>query len=40
MDSKAILKEIKAGVFKSVYILHGEEPFFIDELSDAIENMP
>ena len=37
MDSKAILKEIKAGVFKSVYILHGEEPFFIDELSDAIE---
>jgi len=37
MDSKAILRDIKAGNFQAVYLLHGEEPYFIDELSNAIE---
>lgn len=37
MDSKAILREIKSGDFQAVYMLHGEEPYFIDEISDAIE---
>lgn len=37
MDSKAILRDIKAGNFQAVYLLHGEEPYFIDEISDAIE---
>ncbi len=37
MDSKTLLRDIKSGNFKPVYILHGEEPYFIDELSDAIE---
>ena len=39
MDSKAILRDIKAGNFQAVYLLHGEEPYFIDELSNAIEKM-
>lgn len=36
MDYKAILKEVKEGNFKPLYVLHGEEPYFIDVLSDAI----
>ena len=33
-----ILKELKAGTFKQVYLLHGEEAFFIDQISDYIED--
>lgn len=36
MDYKAIIKDIKNKQFKPVYALHGEEPFFIDAISDAI----
>lgn len=36
MDYKALLKDIKAGSFQPIYVLHGEEPYFIDVLSDAI----
>lgn len=36
MDHKALLKDIKAGSFKPLYVLHGEEPYFIDLLSDAL----
>lgn len=36
MDYKALLKEIQAKQFKPIYALHGEEPYFIDLLSDAI----
>ncbi len=36
MDYKALLKDIKNGEFKPLYVLHGEEPYFIDLLSDAI----
>lgn len=37
MTFAAILKEIKSGKFRSVYCLHGAEPYFIDTLADAIE---
>ncbi|MDR0802871.1 DNA polymerase III subunit delta [Fluviicola sp.] len=36
MDYKALLKDIKTGSFQPIYVLHGEEPYFIDVLSDAI----
>ncbi len=32
----AIMSEIKAGRFKPVYVLMGEEPYFIDKLEEAI----
>lgn len=33
----SILKDIKAQKFSPVYLLHGEEPFFIEQISEAIE---
>lgn len=36
MDYKAILKDIKNGSFKPIYVLHGEEPYFIDRIEQAI----
>jgi DNA polymerase-3 subunit delta len=32
-----ILREIKTGKFKPIYFLHGEEPFFIDQIEQAVE---
>lgn len=32
-----LLTEINAGKFRPIYLLHGEEPFYIDKLSQAIE---
>ncbi len=37
MDFDSLLKSIKAKDFKSVYLLHGEEPFFIDAIANAIQ---
>lgn len=39
MASKAedVLKDLKAGKYAPVYFLQGEEPFFIDEISNYIE---
>ena len=39
MDSnpKALLKELKSGKFHPVYFLEGEEPFYIDQISNFIE---
>ena len=37
MDSKSIIKDIKAGKFLPVYVLHGDEAYYIDEISDAIQ---
>jgi len=33
-----VLKEIKTGKFQNCYFLHGDESFFIDEISEQIEN--
>lgn len=37
MDAKQILAELKDGKFRPVYFLQGEEPYFIDLVSDYIE---
>lgn len=37
MDAQSLIKDIKAKNFKPAYLLHGEEPFFIDEISKALE---
>ncbi len=37
MDSKLIIKEIQAGKLEKIYFLHGEEPYFIDEITSVIE---
>ena len=36
MDFNKIIASIKAKEFKPIYFLHGEEPFFIDTITDAI----
>ncbi len=33
-----LIAEIKSGTFRPIYLLHGEEPFYIDKLSSAIEH--
>jgi DNA polymerase-3 subunit delta len=37
MTNDDIIREAKAGKFKPVYFLHGDEPFFIDQVEAAIE---
>jgi DNA polymerase-3 subunit delta len=37
MSFEDILRDIKAKRFHPVYFLHGEEPFFIDRIAEAIE---
>lgn len=37
MSSDEILRDVKAKRFSPVYFLHGEEPFFIDQVADAVE---
>ncbi len=36
-DHETLLKEIEAGKFRPIYLLMGEEPYFIDLVSDKIE---
>ncbi len=38
MKVNDIIKEIKSGKFKPVYVLHGEEGLFIDQITDALLN--
>ena len=38
MDYKEIIKAIKKRELSTVYFLHGEEPYFIDKITEAIEN--
>lgn len=38
MTYDAIISEIKKGFIKPVYFLYGNEPFFIDQISDYLEN--
>jgi len=37
-DSISIIKELKSGQISPIYLLHGEEGFHIDQVSDYIEN--
>lgn len=37
MTFEEILRDIQAKRFMPVYFLHGEEPFFIDRIADAVE---
>lgn len=37
MDSDRIIADIKAGKPSPIYLLHGEEPYYIDVVSDYIE---
>lgn len=37
MDYQDIIKEMKRGDYRPVYFLHGEEPYFIDAISDFVE---
>lgn len=37
MSFEEIIKEIKAEKYKPIYFLNGEEPFFIDRITDFIE---
>ena len=36
MDHKLIIKEIKSGKLEKIYFLHGEEPYFIDEITRTL----
>lgn len=38
MEYKDLLKDLKSGHYKPVYFLHGEESYFIDQLSKYIED--
>jgi len=38
MTAEEILRDIQAGKFAPLYFLHGEEPFFIDQIADAVED--
>ncbi|MFN6177864.1 MAG: DNA polymerase III subunit delta [Flavobacteriales bacterium] len=38
-DYKKIMLDVRAGKFKPVYLLHGEETFFIDRIADEIEHL-
>lgn len=37
MDYKSILQDIKQKQFKPVYLLHGEEPYYLDKLAKEIQ---
>ena len=36
MDNKSIIQDIKNKQFKPIYLLHGEEPYYIDLISKSI----
>src|SRR5690606_12161673 len=38
MDANAIISELKNRNLRPVYLLHGEEPYYIDLVSEYIEN--
>ena len=37
MPHRQVIQDITDGSYKSLYLLHGEEPFFIDEIAHALE---
>ena len=38
-DYKKLMLEVRSGTFKPVYLLHGEESFFIDRIADEVEHL-
>ena len=38
MTLAEIVRDIKARSFKPLYLVHGEEPYYIDKISDLLEN--
>ncbi len=38
-DYKKVMLDVRAGTFKPVYMLHGEESFFIDRIAEEIEHL-
>ncbi|MBK6831486.1 MAG: DNA polymerase III subunit delta [Flavobacteriales bacterium] len=38
-DYKKVMLDVRAGNFKPVYLLHGEESFFIDRIAEEIEHL-
>ena len=38
MTAAELIKDLKARKFKPVYLLHGEEPYYIDQVMDYIED--
>ena len=38
MTAAEIIKDIKARKFKPVYLLHGEEAYYIDQVTEYIED--
>jgi len=38
MNAAELLKDLKNKKYKPVYLLHGEEPYYIDEVSDFVEH--
>jgi DNA polymerase-3 subunit delta len=39
MPHRQIIRDVQSGSLRSVYLLHGEEPFFIDEIAKALEDV-
>src|ERR1700761_3264160 len=38
MSAPEIIKDLKNRKFKPIYLLHGDEPYFIDQVSDYVEH--
>ncbi|TNE54188.1 MAG: DNA polymerase III subunit delta [Bacteroidetes bacterium] len=38
MDFRSLIGEIKKGVFQPIYLLHGEEPYYLDLISKEIQH--
>jgi len=38
MNAAELLKDLKNRKYKPVYLLHGDEPYYIDEISDFVEH--
>ena len=38
-EYKKVMPDVRAGKFKPVYVLHGEEAFFIDRIAEEIERL-
>ncbi len=37
MDSNSVIQDLKKGIYHPIYLLQGEEPYYIDEISNWIE---